>query len=94
MATQTFPFGAFGSEVRAEIDVNDATWRPSRVRVINNSIFPLQATVLDGGSPVFAATAPASKTTTWNISGVQLGWDTVDGGIMLGTYSLQARGPA
>lgn len=94
MATQTFQFAEFGNGiVRVEIDVNDANWRPSRVRCINNSAAAAVARVLDGGSEVFTATAPAGQTTTWNISGVHLGWDTVNGGLILGTYSLQARWP-
>lgn len=95
MATQTFPFAEFGDgTVRVEIDVNDANWRPSRVRCINNSAQPAAAQVLDNGVEVFTAAAPAGQTSTWNISGVQLGWDTVDGGLQMGPYVLQARWPA
>lgn len=95
MATQTFPFAAFGdSAVRVEIDVNDANWRPSRVRCINNSARAAVARVLENGVEVFAATAPGGQTSTWNISGVKLGWDQVNGGLMMGSYVLQARWPA
>lgn len=95
MATQTFVFAEFGGGiVRVEFDVNDANWRPSRVRCINNSAAALVARVLDGATDVFAATAPAGQTSTWNISGVQLGWDSVNGGLILGNYQIQARWPA
>lgn len=94
MATQTFPFAEFGDGlVRVEIDVNDANWRPSKVRCINNSASPAVARVLNGGTEVFTATAPAGATTSWNISGVQLGWDATNGGLMMGSYVLQARWP-
>lgn len=94
MATQTFPFAEFGNGiVRVEIDVNDTNWRPSRVRCINNSTQPAAARILENGVEVFTATAPAGQTTTWNISGVQLGWDTVNGGLMMGNYALQAQWP-
>jgi hypothetical protein len=74
MATQTFVHSEFGGgQVRAELDVNDANWRPSRVRCINNSAYPVAATILENGVQRFTATAPAGETTTWNISGVQLG---------------------
>lgn len=95
MATQTFQFAEFsGGSVRVEIDVNDANWRPSRVRCINNSAQPAAASLLNNGVEVFTATAPAGATTSWNITGVQLGWDTVDGGLQMGPYVLQARWPA
>lgn len=94
MATQTFPFAEFaGGAVRVEIDVNDANWRPSRVRCINNSAAAAVARVLDGGNEVFFASAPAGQTTQWNVSGVQLGWDTTNGGLVMGNYVLQARWP-
>lgn len=95
MATQTFLHSEFGNgQVRVEIDVNDATWRPSRVRCINNSSHAAQATILENGTQRFTATAPAGQTTTWNITGVQLGWDSVDGGLQMGAYVMQARWPA
>lgn len=94
MATQTFPFGSYGDAVRAEIDVNDATWRPSRVRCINTSAYPLVATVYQAGNPVLTVTAPANQTSSWNISGAQLGWDSVNGCLLLGDYTLFTRWPA
>lgn len=94
MATQTFPFAEFGNGiVRAEIDVNDANWRASRVRCINNSAWPVVARVLESGVEIFAATALANQTTQWNISAAQLGWDSVNGGLIMGNYVLQARWP-
>ena len=95
MATQTFQFAEFGDGiVRVELDVNDANWRPSRVRCINNSAAAAVARILENEVEVFAATAPAGQTTSWNISGIQLGWDTVNGGLMLGAYTVNARWPA
>lgn len=93
MATQTFPFAAYPG-VTAELDVNDATWRPSRVRCLNTSAHAVGIRVLNNGTEVFSTSAPANATTQWNISGVQLGWDSVDGGIMLGTYTIHTRWPA
>lgn len=95
MATQTFRYASFGNDaVYCEIDVNDKTWRPIQVRVVNTSASALKASVLNAGTVVFEATAPAGQTTSWNISGVQLGWDAVDGGLMLGNYVIQAQWPA
>ena len=94
MATKTFPFGSYGDAVRAEIDVNDATWRPSRVRCLNTSAYPLVATVYQAGNLVLTVTAPANQTSQFNISGAQLGWDSVNGGLLLGDYTLFTRWPA
>lgn len=75
MATRTLVHSEFGGGlVRVEIDINDANWRPSRVRVLNASASPLVAYVSKAGQEVFRAVAPAGQTTSWNISGVQLGW--------------------
>lgn len=93
MATQTHIFAEF-SAARCEIDVNDANWRIGRARVINNSVHALQVTVLKDGAQVYTATAPANETTTWNIPGWQVGWDSVDGGIIWNGYELHARYPA
>lgn len=95
MATQTFQHSSFGNgQVVVEIDVNDATWRVSRVRCINNSAHALAARVLEGGTEVWTGSAPAGQTTVWNVGAVQLGWDTTNGGIVMGNYVVQARWPA
>ncbi len=95
MAIQTFFHSAFDDgAVQVEFDVNDANWRVSRVRCINNSSRPARAWILNNGVQVFTADAPANATTSWNITGVQLGWDAVDGGIMMGTYQMHAGWPA
>jgi hypothetical protein len=95
MATQTFPFASFNNDaVKVELDVNDANWRPSRVRCINNSNYSLKATILESGVVKFTAIAPPNQTTSWNISGIQLGWDAVDGGLILGNYELQTQYPS
>jgi len=94
MATQTFQHSSFGNgAVTVEIDVNDANWRVTRVRCINNSAFAAAARILQSGVEIFTTTAPAGQTTTWNTTGVQLGWDAVDGGIIMGAYEMQARWP-
>lgn len=94
MATQTFQHSSFaGGLVTVEFDVNDANWRMSRVRCINNSPRAAVARILQSGVEVFTATAPANATTSWNTTGVQLGWDSVDGGIMMGVYEMQVRWP-
>jgi hypothetical protein len=61
-----------------QFDVNDANWRVSRVRCINNSGFPAIATIFDAGQQVF----------------VQPGWVSVDGGIMMGAYAMHVRRPS
>lgn len=95
MATQTFQHSDFGNgQVVVEIDVNDATWRVSRVRCINNSAHALNARVLNGGVEVFRAVAPANQVTQWNVGGVQLGWDAENGGVVMGSYEVQTRWPA
>lgn len=94
MATQTFLIASYGDSVTVEIDVNDATWKPSKIRCRNNSIFPLTATILENAVQIMTITAPANQTTTWNISGIQLGWDAVDNGIILGNYSVFTTWPS
>jgi len=103
MATVTFQHSSFANGiVRVEFDVNDANWRVSRVRCINNSALPAAATILQSGTEVFTATAPANATTSWNTTGIQFGWNDsdldgdgiVDGGLMMGDYVMSARWPA
>ncbi len=91
MATQTYIHSLFeGGLVRIEFDVNDANWRVSQVRCINGNTHPAYARILKNGTEIFTAVAPAGATTSWNVTGVQLGWDTVNGGIMLGSYEIHA----
>lgn len=93
MATQTFIHTAVGA-MRVEFDINDANWRMSQVRCINNSNQSAKAFIYEGGILVFSATAPANQTTSWNTSGIQLGWDSVDGGLMMGNYVMAIQYPA
>jgi hypothetical protein len=94
VATQTFQHSSFaGGIVRVEFDVNDANWRVSRVRCINDSAYPAVARILQNGVEVFTAVAPAGQMTSWNTTGVQLGWDSVDGGIVMGGYEMLVRWP-
>jgi hypothetical protein len=94
MATQTFQVASFGGgAVRVEIDINDANWRPSKVRCVNDSAHTATAMIYEGGVQRFTANALGNQTTEWNISGVQLGWDATNGGLMMGNYTMQARWP-
>lgn len=93
MAVQTFPFCGVGGVV-VEYDVNDANWRVSQVRCINDSDYPAVAEIYESGTLRFTATAPAHQTTSWNVTGVQLAYDSVNGGIMMGNYTMFCRWPA
>lgn len=93
MATQTFLLCEF-SGVRVEFDVNDANWRVTQVRCWNSSPYTVAAIILQNGTEVFTATALAQRMTSWNTSGVQLGWDSVDGGIIMNGYVMRIRFPA
>ena len=95
MATETFPHSSFGGGiVRVEVDINTANWKAVKMRCVNDSAHAASATILEGGAPVFEASAPANATTIWNVAGVQLGWDSVDGGIMMGNFVMQAQWPS
>jgi hypothetical protein len=93
MATQTFQHSAFGG-CQIEFDINDANWRMSQVRCINNSSHQAMAIILESGITRLTAIAPPNQTTNWNTTGVQLGWDQVNGGLMMGNYVLQIQFPA
>lgn len=95
MATLTFEYAAFDSgRCRVEFDVNDANWRISRIRCINGTDYPAQGTVLEGDVVRFQEIAPANATTVWQVPGMQIGWDPVDGGLVLGNWSLRAQWPS
>lgn len=95
MATATFQLASFGDgQCVIEYDVNDANWRVSRIRAINNSPYPVNAIVKDAGIEAYNVTVPANTTQTANTTGLQLGWDQVDGGIIMGSYTFEARWPA
>lgn len=95
MATRTFPFASFGDgSVYAELDVNDANWRVTRGRVVNPSAFPLKVIVYENGVAIYSAIAPAGRTTQWNLNPFRLGWDSVDGGLILGPYEFGTQYPA
>lgn len=104
MPTQTYQYASFGSGVVVlQYDVNDANWRVSRVRCVNNSDQPAHGRVYELGELVFEATAPANHTTEWPVSGVQLSWQPdywnditqtwEPGGIEMGDYVFQASWP-
>lgn len=94
MATQTFPHSSFGGgAVVVEFDVNDANWRMSQVRCINNSPYPAVGHIYEAGVLRFTAVALANQTTSWNTTGIQLGWDPIDGGLMMGTYTMFVQYP-
>lgn len=95
MATIWFPHSSFNNgEVVVDFSVNDANWRVSQARCINNSQYPVTAFIFKSGVQIFTATAPAGQTTTWNTSGIQLGWDGIDGGIMMMDYVIQIQYPS
>jgi len=94
MATQTYIHTSIGDGVVVEFDVNTANWRMSQVRCINQSAWSVHAAIYEGGVLRFEATAPGFQTTSWNTTGVQLGWDPVDGGLMMGNYTMHVRFPA
>ena len=99
MATRTFQHSSFGGGlVIVEFDINDANWRMSRVRCINNSDYQAVARIYNAGSLVFTAIAPPHQTTQWNISGIQMGWQApvegeIDGGLEMGNYTMQVQFP-
>lgn len=93
MATQTFIHSQFGGGVIVEFDVNDANWRMTQVRCINNSQYPAMAAIYESGVERFTAIAPVNQTTSWNTVGIQLGWDEVDGGLMMGNYTMFVQYP-
>lgn len=94
MATLTFQHSNYNDgQVIVEFDVSDVNWRVSQVRCINNSDEPAHARVLESGVPIFTAVAPANQTTTWNTTGIRLGWDSVDGGLQMGVYELHTAHP-
>ena len=90
--------------MRIEFDINDTNWRISQVRCINNSEHPLKAFVHKSGVQVFTAVAEAKNITSWNTSGLQLGWqpdyyDSRDGqyhpdGLDMKDYTIQIQSPA
>ncbi len=95
MATQTFLHSSYGAGlVVVEFDVNNANWRVAQVRCRNNSTKRAAARIFQAGAEIFLAAAPAGQVTTWNTTGVQLGWDPVDGGIQWGNYVMQSWWPA
>jgi hypothetical protein len=95
MATQTFRIASFAADsVRVEIDVNNANWRVQKARCINDSDAALKIIVYELGTQIYTAIAPAQQTTEWNVNPFQLGWDSVDGGLILGNYSFGTQWPA
>lgn len=104
MPTQTFQSGSFNNgQVVIEYDINDANWRVSQIRCINNSDQPAIGYVYLDGELIFEAIAPPNQTTSWNTSGIQLGWQDdywndltqqwEAGGIEMGGYVFQASWP-
>ena len=90
MATQTFFHSRIGNCI-VEIDVNDANWRISRIRATNQGTITVVGEVLKTGAQVFTAQAPPGQVTEWNVTGVQLGWDSVNGGLMMNDYELRVH---
>ena len=99
MATQTFQHSSFNNgQVIVEFDINNANWRMSRVRCINNSDYQCVGRIYESGVLVFTAIAPPHQTTQWNTAGIQMGWQApvegeVDGGLDMGHYTMQVQFP-
>jgi hypothetical protein len=104
MATQTFQYASFADgAVVVEYDINDANWKVSQIRCINNSVYTAIGRIYELGELVFTAVAPSNATTSWNVQGVQLGWqpdywnDLTEtwepGGIEMGDYVFAAQWP-
>jgi hypothetical protein len=104
MATLTLEFASFDNgAVVVEYDINDANWRVSKVRCINNSAYVAVGRIYEAGELVFSAVAPAGETTSWNVTGVQLGWQEPywnditeqweEAGIEMGDYVFNAQWP-
>lgn len=94
MPARVFQYASFGGgQVVFEYELNDANWRVSKVRCINNSSYAARASVLENGVETFAASCPAGQTLERNVPGWTLGWDAVEGGLILGPYEFQARWP-
>jgi hypothetical protein len=75
MATITLSVGEMlGGAIRAEMDVNDANWKPSKARVINDSDQGYQIIVKELGQVVWTATVASGESNEWNITAIQLGW--------------------
>ena len=103
MATRTVQLSStLNNAIIAEMDINDANWRPSKIRVINMlQDIALVITVRELGVVVWTGTANPNATTSWNISGIQLGWQPdywnsitqqyEPNGIDLGNYTIQTK---
>lgn len=104
MPVQTFQYASFGNDaVVIEYDINDANWRISTVRCINNSSYYAVGHIYELGELIFTAEAPPNQTTEWPVSGIQLGWQPPywndltetweEAGIEMGDYVFQAAWP-
>ena len=103
MATLTFRLAA-GPDWFAECSVNQANWRVSSVRLVNDSDFGVAVVIKKAGVDFFSTVAPAHKETTWNVSGMQLSWEPPywnsltetwdEAGLDLGDYEIGTRFPA
>lgn len=75
MATLSLEIAAFNDrEVVVELDILTSNWRVSQIRCINNSQHDAVGYIYNGEELVFTAVGTAGQTTTWNTTGVQLGW--------------------
>jgi len=95
MAIVTLDFATFGGgAVVVNFDYNDVNGNVVRVRGINNSAHAAIFTVLNNDVQALQVTLPAGQTATQNVSNINLSWDTVEGGLLMGAYQFQARWPA
>lgn len=102
--TLTFQFASFNDgQVVVEYDIRDNNWTVTQIRCINNSPYMAVGHIYELGELVFTAEAPPNATTSWNVVGIQLGWqpdywnDITEtwepSGIDMGDYVFQATWP-
>jgi len=95
MATLTYQHSSFfNGLVTTEFDVSTANWRMSQVRCINNSSYPVKATILELGEVLYTVEIPAGQTLSANTTGVQLVWNPIDENLEMGDYVLCVQWPS
>jgi len=94
VATQSYLFFRFlDGAITVTGQINTANWRLASILVHNTTAKTVRGYVYQAGQQIFIADAPGNQDTSWNTTGVQLGWDDVDGGLILGDYSFRLTYP-
>lgn len=91
MATVNYLVAILGNdEVIISLDINNANWRVQKANVdaTNSPVYGVRVIVKQAGSVIWEDVAPAGEVTTWNTAPFQLGWDSVNGGLILGDYEF------